>query len=316
MRRRALGWATALALLPLHAQAQPGGAADALFALGAGARAAGMGRATVAVVGDPHAAFWNPAALADLFGYQVAFAQRSLSLGRRQTLVAYAQTLGPSAVLGFGWINAGVDEVMMRDPQGRPAGKVDNSQNAFRGALAWRLLGDRIGLGFAATVFRADLASADASAVGLDVGVYGEVVPGLIMAAAVRNLAASYSWSVPTVGGRERTSDDDFPVAVHAGASYEPPLLPLPLLISVEYGRATGSGEVSVGGEVVVMRALTLRGGLEGIALDADEGALQGTFGFMIEGGVARWRVGVEYANVGDGIGARRGHLVALRLRF
>jgi hypothetical protein len=293
--------------------------------------------------------------LADLFGYQVAFAQRSLSLGRRQTLVAYAQTLGPSAVLGFGWINAGVDEVMTRDLQGRPAGKVDNSQNAFRGALAWRLLGDQIGVGFAATVFRADLASADASAVGLDVGVYGEVVPGLIMAAAVRNLAASYSWSVPTVGGRERTSDDDFPIAVHAGASYEPLLLPLPLLISVEYGRATGSGEVSLGGELVVMRTLTLRGGLEGIALNADEGepqstfglmigggvarwrvgveltlrgglegiALnadegepQSTFGLMIGGGVARWRVGVEYANVGDELGARRGHLVALRLRF
>ena len=73
-----------------HADAQLGGKSDAAFVVGAGARSEALGRATVALTGDPHSVFWNPAGLASLKGYQAAFTQASMSLGRWRSLAVYA----------------------------------------------------------------------------------------------------------------------------------------------------------------------------------------------------------------------------------
>ncbi len=115
----------------LHAEYGDGGYAGAFLKLGAGARALGMGGAFTAVADDHSAFIYNPAGVALVKGQEVGLSYALMSFDRRLSFVGFVTELKPTGGLGLGWINAGDSQIDARDSDGRPAGELSYSDNAF-----------------------------------------------------------------------------------------------------------------------------------------------------------------------------------------
>ena len=243
------------------------GAADfaaAFLENGMGGRALGMGGAFTAVADDATALYWNPAGLVWRKGGEALASVQSLSLDRRQGVLALR--FNPRGDLAFGasWQHAGSGEITARDASGRPAGDIDDSQNAYHVGVARRLGDDwAVGIGLKRLSHDIDVAGASDAASGsgtaLDVGVRWRVSSGLSLGAAGRNLGGSLDWSVPRSGGQNSETSNDLAASWSLGLAWRPAGQ---VLVAANAVHGTIDTHLNLGFEWHLNPLLTVRAGL------------------------------------------------------
>ena len=122
---RPLATVMALCLLtwsaPTFAQSngltQAGSSGAQFLKIGVGSRYLGMGEAAVAAKGDAFSLYWNPAALTEIEGTELAFAHTNWILDVNLSYAAFAKRIEGFGVLGFGVtsLNMGKMEITTAD---------------------------------------------------------------------------------------------------------------------------------------------------------------------------------------------------------
>jgi tetratricopeptide (TPR) repeat protein len=107
------------------------------LAVPVGVRAVGMGEAYTAAGDDVYALHWNPAGLSKIGGYQLGLAHNewSSSLGLRQELLAYGQSLGQKAGLALSANYFSLGSLDERDSSGALQGQ--SAAFAFNGTIGY-----------------------------------------------------------------------------------------------------------------------------------------------------------------------------------
>lgn len=270
----------------------------AFLTLGAGARAAAMGGAQVAVADDLDAAAWNPAGLG-LIDRTVAQAAHRESVARtRYDVAGFARPVGRGvlAVSGSFLSHGGIAG---RDAAGAETGDFGAADlsAALSGAAKLPTLGIRLGAG--AKYVHSRIAEARAQTVAFDLGAQGALPwaagPGTAMAGlAVRNLGP---------GLRFLDERSPLPLTLAAGLGWR---MASRLTLGLDYSRrpyAALKDDVAAGADLTVLGRLSLRMGFASAAArtrgEGVSAALGGvTAGFGVRAG--DWRVDYSMAPMGE----------------
>ncbi|MBK8231802.1 MAG: PorV/PorQ family protein [Candidatus Eisenbacteria bacterium] len=183
---------------------------------GAGARALGMGGAFVGVADDATAAYWNPAGLAWLNGWELTgmyTAGMNVDRGHNYVSIARNSYWGAYAAQ---WINAGTRDIEQRKEDGTYVGDFDFSDNALSLSLAKQF--DVFSAGLTGKYLRqsigANVNSDDAvNGFGLDLGAGLLLTDYARLGIAVQNVAGKLG-SVDKV--------NDIPATLRAGIALMP----------------------------------------------------------------------------------------------
>jgi hypothetical protein len=261
---------------------------------GVGARAAAMGDAYTAVVGDQTAAHWNPAGLAALQGKDFVLMHQTSIQGINQAYGGWAygnQKRG--LALSLGVYSVGGFEART-EPTLEPLGTF-GVYDLNAGLSYGQRIGQRTHFGFSVRALHENIESVSAWGVGIDFGLLYQLgIPGLTVGATYRNLGRMEQLD------QERTP---LPRTIRFGASY----VRNALTISGDFRMPDkGALGANVGLEYVVKQRLFLRSGLV-------TGHDTRTWSMGL--GVIRknWRVDYAFVPVSDGLGT--GHRVALGIR-
>ena len=261
---------------------------------GIGARAAAMGEAYTAVVGDQTAAYWNPAGVAALKGKDFVLMHQKSIQGINQAYGGWAfgnQKRG--LALSLGVFSVGGFEKRI-EPTVEPLGTFGVYDLNAGFSYAQRI-GQKMYFGFNVRALHQNIEAESAWGVGVDLGVlYQTGIPGLMVGATYRNLGRMERLDV------ERTT---LPRTMRLGASY----VKNAVTVSGDF-RMPEKGDLgaNLGLEYVVKERLFLRGGF----LTGHD-----TRSWSLGVGVMRknWRVDYAFVPVSDGLGS--GHRVALGIR-
>ena len=244
--RKALAACTlSIALVPAPSHAGEAGTAGFLsLRLGAGARAAGMGDAYVALAEDATAAYWNPAGLAAIERTKFTFMHDEwLQSVRMETAsVAHATGIGNFGIHFSGMYMDQIDRYDIASAS--PTGTFNVYEIAVTGAYGRRIRDWDLGVGVKG--LHSGLDDQTASGWAVDVGArYHTKIPGLTFAGAGQNIGpdmkfesesfllpatgrvgASYERHVPQlrgdfVGAFDLVWPTDGDVRQHAGLEYE-----------------------------------------------------------------------------------------------
>ncbi len=282
-----------LALVPRGGE----GAAKVGFVLlreGVGARAAAMGEAYTAVVGDQAGSFWNPAGVAALRGKDfLATHHRSLQ-GLQQTYAGWAYGNGIRGIgLSLGIHSLGGLETRT-GPTAEPLGRFSLFE-VNTGLTVSQRFKERMYAGVNVRLLHEAIGSDTASGFAVDLGlIYRTPIDGLTVGAAQRN------WGRTTRLGRERVP---LPRTVRLGAA-------------VARGRVSGSADlrfpkggergVNLGVEYSHREMIFLRAGYRSGSETRDL-----SYGFGIRRG--NWRI--SYAFVPTSLGFGGSHRLGVGIR-
>ena len=291
-----------------------GGSAGALLRLSAGARAAGMGGAFVAVVDDASVGYWNPAGLVWIEGRKVMESYRSMSLDRRQNIFGYAQSVRSEAGIGLYWIYGGTGKIVGRDINGRRTEneKISDSQNVFYLSFG-RKVRETFSVGMTMKYFYHKLYDQTGKGFGFDLGALMKPSGPLTVGLAVTNLRAKSSWQV-ALDDRTSSTEDDLPEAIVLGIAYR--LLPYRVLVSADLGGSQREGFLfRAGSEFILNEVLQLRAGLNGFP------GWEDMLGRSVNGGISlrpmkESAFQVHYAYITDEIGAGPTHHFSTTVTF
>jgi len=266
----------------------------ALLREGIGARAAAMGEAYTAVVGDQTAAYWNPAGVAALQGKDFVLMHQQSIQGINQAYGGWAYgnqkrglalSLGVYSVGGFEARNA---------PTLEPLGTF-GVYDLNAGVSYAQRFGQRTYFGFGVKALHENIASESAWGVGVDLGLmYQPGIPGLTVGATYRNLGRMEPLDL------ERTP---LPRTIRLGVSYVRDVFTVSADVRMP---DNGNVGVNMGLEYVVKQRLFLRGGFV---------TGHDTRSWSLGVGVMRknWRVDYAFLPISAGLGS--GHRVALGIR-
>lgn len=266
--------------------------------LGAGARAAAMGGAQVAVADDLDAASWNPAGLALIDTTQAQAAHRESVAQTRYEVAGFARpTKRGTLAVSASYLSHG--DIAGRDSAGLETGRFSAADvsAALSGAAKLPALGLRLGAG--AKYVHSRIAEASAQTVAFDLGAQGELPwvggPGTAVAGlAVRNLGP---------GLRFLDESSPLPLTLAGGLGYR---VASWLTVGADYSRrpyATLKDDVAGGAEVAVVPKFALRMGFSSAAARTRgagvSAALAGvTAGFGVR--VGDWRIDYSMAPMGE----------------
>ncbi len=266
----------ALAAVPAAQAADPGLTVLTFLKLGAGARAASMGNAYVAVAGDATATYWNPAGLLGIQRNDVTGTHNAWIQDLRHEFLAFGTRRGPHA-LGLSFIGLYTPDLESRNDAGDYTGKFGYSDNAF--SLSYAFQATRtFGVGATARYVRESVVGIEAGDTNMDGfafdlgGTWRTPVEGVTAAAVVRNLGGQVAYDFPGA------QSFDLPTAIQAGLAY----------------RRTDfrGGELTLSGDV-----LATRGDDASVRVGA-EYLFRGQF--MVGAG---YKTGLENENVSFGVG-------------
>lgn len=184
--------------------------------IGAGARALGMGGAFVGVADDATAAYWNPAGLTWMTGWEVTgMYTGGMNVDRSHNYVSFARNSDWGAYAAS-WQNAGMSDIEQRGADGRLIGDFNFSDNALQLSLAKRW--DVFALGLSGKYLResigAEVEGDDAaSGFGLDLGAGLELTEYARVGVSALNIAGKLG-SVEDV--------NDIPATLRAGVGIVP----------------------------------------------------------------------------------------------
>lgn len=261
-------------LFSVPALSQEGGT-QPLFVLGVGARAIGMGGATVAMPTDATALYWNPGGLDLIQRKNVTLFYTPLPLGTKYHYVGYAHPTLNYGTFGFGWIHWDTGEIPRADDFGEQL-----SSNHTFGQDRFIIAGSKtlpFGLTTGASIKierqSTDLAADPTTGVSFDLGLIyrpelGEgMLENLSLGLALENVVMT-----PLSLG---VSEETFPRALRAGVA-KPISMgsrgdAVNLTLSYEQ-RAQGEGRMQFGTEYVYQDQAMLRVGYNGAALNYGAG--------------------------------------------
>ena len=293
---------------PIGFAQEYGGYAGAFLRMGVGPRAIGMGCAFVAVADDASATYWNPGGLVHNQGRQLLLSYHSLALDRKHHFLSYTQLKGDAA-WGLSWINAGTDDIVVRDTSGRNGGKLSDKRNAYSFSFAKRI-GSRVSFGLTAKLLRYELAGQDAKGSALDVGILVRPTASLSLGLTIKDLGGRLSWQ-NTYWERETTQENEIPSAMVVGVSCR--LFDKRLLVAADVNRTKHLGlKGSLGGEFRIVPRLYFRGGATDLSTND---AIEPSFTGGVSIGLSE-HLGLDYAYMTDPIGAGDSHVWSLTFPF
>jgi hypothetical protein len=295
--------------LPVLAETEDGGYADAFLQPGFGARALGMGGAFVGVADDATGGFFNPAGLVQIKRRTFGAFYRKMTLNRRSSYVVYNQPIRDEATIGLAWINAGVGDVMGRNRDGEITGEISNYQNSVQMFYSRKII-EELSAGLSIEYIQYNLANINAYGLGGGLSIMGRPLPKLRLGFSAENLGMKLSW---TSGNYWKQFDllgsstkEEFPVNLRFGASYL--LLKDRVLFSSEMDKSTKQeGKIHVGVEGWALENLAGRIGY-------DNGSL--TLGLGLRQKIRSVAFGFDYAFVGSRVGEDADHLISLQFEF
>jgi hypothetical protein len=296
-----------------------------------GARAQGLGGAFGPAADDASAAYWNPAALSRVPGYELMAGHTSLFEGLAgHDFLAAAGPVSPKLWLGLAWVRLGVDGIprFSHTVGTPPQGEFSDNENAVFASAAskrqFRLAGRPfcLGAGGSLKLIYDRLDNHQATGLGMDAGLLANVrladlaaspPPGGLGEAFVSSrhpYLGSFSLSavLTDVGGTAISWDtprqhrDVRTAAFRFGASYRQPIAFMRSSLLASWEASTEPFQKSrAGAELELYRRLFLRAG-------SDNG--QAVWG----GGAAVWRMRLDYAFVGHDLGNTHRVSIAIKL--
>ncbi len=265
---------------PAALAADPGLTVLSFLKLGAGARAASMGDAYVAVAKDASAAYWNPAGLLGIERNDVMGVHNAWIQDLNHEFVAFGAHRGRHAV-GLSFIGLYTPDLEQRNDQGDFTGHFGFSDNAFAVSYAFQAA-ERVGVGATARYVRESIVGTTDGDFALDGlafdlgGTWDTPLNGVSAGAALRNLGGQLSYNFANAGRF------DLPTTVQAGLAFH--------RADVRGGMITVSGDV-----------LAVSGADASVRVGA-EYAYRGEF--MVGAG---YKTGLENENVSFGVGYENG---------
>ena len=202
------GSVVAVSLFSLLLSAQPSFpiSPDAFSAIGAGARACGLGGAFVGVADDEGASYWNPAGLAFLESPALSLTDRVMSIDTNYIVFSGALPISEWGAFGINLIFHGVDGVRGYDASAKPTGEGNCGEAMGSMAYAYEVAGLAVGIGlrgmYQSISFEGD--SSESWGVGLSLGLLYDITDNLRIGIAVkdrmkvRDLRDESSYSVET----------------------------------------------------------------------------------------------------------------------
>lgn len=192
-----------------------GEAGMAALKIGAGARAAAMGEAFMAVSDDVTAVFWNPAGLAGLESRQAHFTHNEWIQDVRHEVAGLAVPTGVGT-FGLGLMLNNVDGFERRTIASEEPLDTFSAQS-FAITLSYaRPVGEALAIGLNLKYLNEKIYIDDANAFMADLGVqYRGLADGLVLAAAVQNIGASTAMDEEKI---------DLPMASRIGAAWRLPV--------------------------------------------------------------------------------------------
>jgi hypothetical protein len=237
MRLAVLGLLLGAAALPRPAMAQDDGeptleqgedfnkggrTAFQFLKIGVGARQAALGEASVALVRDVSAAFWNPGGIAGIERYEASLTYTrwlaDMNYGAA-AIGARVEGIGTFAVsvaaLDYGDIPEAVVGTGATDPR---TGNTFSGSDFMAGLSYAREFTDRLAIGLGVKYLHENLWEERASTVAFDVGTNYEVgYRGLRLAMSAQNLGGSVSWRADSL--TDRQDGYDLPLVFRVGVS-------------------------------------------------------------------------------------------------
>jgi len=281
MKRLMLSMALVAALNAMVFAASPGTTGYQFLRTQVGARPSAMGGTFIAVPGDVHNLFYNPAGLAEIAVRTGSVTYLKHVLDFHSGFVAYAQPVAPMTVgaLGANYINYGTFK--RRDELGQEQGEFGASGLCFTAAVA-RKLTPVLLIGASAKLIYATIDHYQSSALVGDAGVlYHTPIHDLDVAAGVFNVGAVLSAFTE--------EKDQLPLAYRLGLMKR--LEHLPLLLGVTtYKYPDDIWQWTIGGEFTVGEGLFLRWGYDSIASDMDVGGSKDYLAGISLGFGVTWR--------------------------
>ncbi len=241
----------------------------ALFDVGMGARALGMGGAFVAVADDANAIYYNPAGLALIEGRKATSLYSTLMGAGNYFGAGYAQANIGAAVFGV------MSTVGTTDEYGNPTGEIDYREGTLAGGYA-RAFGP-FALGGAIKLYSQDAGSNRGFGATGDVGALISLpyLEGVKFGAVARNLLGTVKYK----SGHQDNFDPSYVVGLS--------LKPLKgLTVAADYDVTHSTGRV--GAEYQIIDAFAARAGA---TINADK-----QYGFTAGAGFAYGSLRIDYA--------------------
>jgi hypothetical protein len=298
-----------LAPLPLAAKTSLGsqrvGTSSASFLrIGIGARPASMGGAFVAICDDITACAWNPAGLVHLTSAELAVNYIDLPADITYSHICYGlplASLDGTIAVQFGSLSTSLEETQEYYPYG--TGRDFTFSDWLFGVSVGKRFTDKFSGGIAAKYVREDLGTEvggpTTNAFVLDAGTQYEIGPkNMRMGVALMNFGpdfipgGNYKRKTQTVGSDAKYQGFAPSTEFRFGVAFDPLTRPyLTSVADIELVHPADNAEtIRVGGEVVLLKTLALRGGYD---LNADE--LKASFGMGVSTRIFSREASLDY---------------------
>lgn len=291
-----------------------GGLPGAPMRMGFGARGIAMGNALTAVISGDLQSYYNPASVTfqsvptGIAGYGV------LSLDRRLNYLSYTKSLKPNAGLSLSIINAGVGNIDGRNRDGIHTETYSTSENAFMFSFGLKP-NSRFAFGVTAKVYYYSLfEKLKSTTMALDFGAIlilsQEITAGFV----IQDVNAKYKWdTTPLYGINGNSTVDKFPLRKRFGLSWTPS--EYSFIISSEFESIGSASFFRIGSEINVYDGVSIRGGIDQIALDVDMPA-KPALGLSFQTNLENWAPSFQYTYVFEPYSPGGIHILSLSVRL
>ncbi|MDZ4805323.1 MAG: PorV/PorQ family protein [Candidatus Eisenbacteria bacterium] len=197
--------------------AQAGNSALPFLGLGAGARAAALSGAVSGWIGDATSAYWNPAALSRLEGWDIAGTHTEWLSDIRYEQVSLARNVGQNG-FGLSFGTAYASDFDARDEVGNQEVSFGFSDLSLGVSYA-RAFSEKFSLGLTGKYLRESIDDVSADAFAADIGAtWATPINGLEAGASLRNLGGKIQFDLADAG------EFDLPQTVQVGLAWTKPV--------------------------------------------------------------------------------------------
>jgi hypothetical protein len=304
--------------VPAFAQLQSSSSSDYLpgasLRMGFGARGIAMGNALTAVIHGDIQSYYNPAAVPFESVPTAVAAYGVLSLDRRLNYLSFTESLKPNAGISLSILNSGVGDIDGRDRDGVHTETYSTSENSFMLSFGLKPV-PKLSVGLTVKVLYYNLFEGmKSTTAALDFGVLYLLSEEFTLGGVVQDINAKYKWDTsPLYGINGNSSIERFALRKRIGISWSPRAYSL--LVSSEFEAIGSAAFFRVGSEVEVYEGISLRGGIDQIALNADMPA-KPSLGISVQTKLATWTPAFQYAYVFEPYSPSGIHILSLSLRF
>jgi hypothetical protein len=276
------------------AEVSPGTIGFQFLRTSVGARPAGMGGAFLAIPGDVHGIYYNPAGLAYIDQPQATFTYHNHLLDLNSGFMGAAHPVKGAGVLGYGILYMDFGKFDKTDIEGQRLGDFGANSIALSASLSnniWK----NVSVGISGKYIRAAIESYSSDAIATDLAMMvGFPSQSLYFAAGYYNLGTTLSAFV----------QDKAPLPAHFKIGFSKKLAHLPLLFSFNlYKFDQEQWHGSVGGEFILSNYVLFRLGYDhvgqemqvGTSKDQLAGAALG-FGFLFK----QYRIDYALTHMGE----------------